>query len=143
MAAGSMLQTGLGKTQGLRAGVLWGAGLARRSLGQQTQPSAEPEGPPLFLASKCNLLAGIHSGVVWEIAKPHPQPIPQSVHHHSISSSENRYNPRCAHPAPSTCGMGERDRGCVFSSLGCRRCVRREKGRARCERTVPADGGRG
>lgn len=106
MAAGSMLQTGLGKTQGLRAGVLWGAGLARRSLGQQTQPSAEPEGPSLFLASKCNLLAGIHSGVVWEIAKPHPQPIPQSVHHHSISSSENRYNPRCAHPAPSTCGMG-------------------------------------
>lgn len=77
MAAGSMLQTGLGKTQGLRAGVLWGAGLARRSLGQQTQPSAEPEGPSLFLSSKCNLLAGTHRGSSGRLQSPTPSPSPR------------------------------------------------------------------
>lgn len=51
MAAAGMLQAGLGKAQGLREGVLWGAGLARRRLGQQTQPPAEPGEPSPPLAS--------------------------------------------------------------------------------------------
>lgn len=60
MAAGSMWPVGLAKARALRAGVLWGAGLAGRSLGQQTEPPGRPEGPSPFLASECNLLPGIH-----------------------------------------------------------------------------------
>lgn len=51
MAAGSMLRAGLGEARGLRVGVFWGAGLAGRSLGQETQPLAEAQGPSPFLAS--------------------------------------------------------------------------------------------
>lgn len=101
MAAGGMLRAGLGKARGLWAEVLRGAGLARRSLGHEPQPPAEPEAPSPFPGREGNLPprpasespareGGPGEGVVRELEKPHPQPIPQSVHHRSIPSRENR-----------------------------------------------------
>lgn len=52
MAAGNMLQAGLGKARGLRAGVVWDTGLAGGSLDQEgDQAPAQLEGPSPFLAS--------------------------------------------------------------------------------------------
>lgn len=149
MAAGGMLRAGLGKARGLWAEVLRGAGLARRSLGHEPQPPAEPEAPSPFPGREGNLPprpasespareGGPGEGVVRELEKPHPQPIPQSVHHRSIPSRENRSavsgrvdSSKRPNPLLAPVGWGvEGER--VFSSLGSGRCVRREKGKTRC-----------
>lgn len=48
MAAGNMLQAGLRKARGLQAGVVWGTGLAGRSLDQETKSRPSSKDPPLF-----------------------------------------------------------------------------------------------
>lgn len=60
-----------------------------------------PKPPPLFRDGRATSPprpasespareGGPGEGVVRELEKPHPQPIPQSVHHRSIPSRENR-----------------------------------------------------
>lgn len=144
MAAGNMLQAGLGKARGLWAGVLWGAGLAGGRLvrspapgpatprtlpfsGLQTQPPPRPR-------------LGLQGGGGRRAPPPaHPPERP----HHSVPSREDRsalsgrVTAQMPTPRPEP-RIG--DPRCVFSLGSCGR-VRRGTGKTGCARTAPADGG--
>lgn len=90
MAAGNMLQTGLAKARGLWSGVVWGAGLAGRSLDQETQSQSSSKDPPLFQDPNATTSPEPGAGVLRELPRPHPQLIPPSGHHHCIPSWEKR-----------------------------------------------------
>lgn len=94
MAAGSMLRAGLGKARGLWAEVLWARAWQGEASVRSPSLLPSPKPPPLFWHGIAMYpLLGISElggEIVRKLAKPHPQPIPQSVHHHSIPSRENR-----------------------------------------------------
>lgn len=154
MAAGNMLQAGLGKGRGLRAGVVWDTGLAGGSLDQEGNEAPGPARRALPFPGILRQPSRPESRA-WGgrgAPKPRPQPIRGNIHHRYTPSGEKRPalslgdSPKCPLLALRTCGMRGGEVGVVgrrVLSLGSHRCVRRGKGRTRCEWTVPAGGQRG
>lgn len=123
------------------------------SIRKETKPLAQLEGPSPFPGilrqpSRPESRAWGGRGA----PKPRPQPIRGNIHHRYTPSGEKRPalslgdSPKCPLLALRTCGMRGGEVGVVgrrVLSLGSHRCVRRGKGRTRCEWTVPAGGQRG
>lgn len=120
--------------------------------GRRPSPLPSSKVPPLFWHPKATSIPESRAWGRRGAPKPRPQPIRESIHHRCTPSREKRPalslgdGPKCPLLALRTCGMRGGEVGVVgrrVLSLGSRRCVRRGKGRLRCEWTVPAGGGRG
>lgn len=120
--------------------------------GRRPSPLPSSKVPPLFWHPKATSIPESRAWGRRGAPKPRPQPIRESIHHRCTPSREKRPalslgdGPKCPLLALRTCGMRGGEVGVVgrrVLSLGSRVCVRRGKGRLRCEWTVPAGGGRG
>lgn len=84
MAAGNMLQAGLRKAWGLQAGVVWGTGLAGRSLDQETKSRPSSKDPPLLwhpnATSSPESRARGRPGALKAPPPAHPPEHPPSLH---------------------------------------------------------------